>query len=146
MHPAPATVLVLLLGAACQSAEPAGEEPVPGGLLVRVVEGFGEPVRGAEVRAQGAVRRSPLVLLDELLAGSVRRADEYGLCWRTDERGAVRVPAGLLYRHVVARDGDRFGAEHIGSTQPDELAILLERDESVRARCVDAEGDRKSVG
>ncbi len=145
MHPASTAVLVLVLVASCRTAESPYEQPVPGGLLVRVVDAAGGPVAGAEVRAQGTGAKPHLVLLDELLAGSLRRAEEYGSSWRTDQRGEVRVAGGMLHRHVVARAGDRFGAAHVGAREPSELVIAIEREESVTVRCVGAQG-RPAVG
>lgn len=144
-----AAVLVFALTAGCRTAEVGYEDSVPGGLLVRVVDAAGEQVAGAEVRAQGASMRAatsmPVPVLDPLIAGSVRRAEDYGASWRTDSRGEVRVPGEILYRHVVARAGDRFGAAHVGAREPSELVVAIEREEVATVRCVDAEG-RPAVG
>lgn len=145
MHPASTAALVLVLVASCRTAESHDEQPVAGGLLVRVVDAAGEPVAGAEVRAQGAGAKPHLVLLDELLAGSLRRAEEYGSRWRTDQRGEVRVPGEILYGQVVARHGDRFGVAHVEEREPAELVVAIELEESVTVRCVDAQG-RPAVG
>lgn len=97
---------------------PRFEDPVEGGVLVRVVDEEGQPVAGAEVRAAVASERTATeaeqlaarsMVVEFLFASGLGQADRFGATWRTDSRGETRLPTAAGGVIVVARSADRWG-------------------------------------
>ncbi len=155
-------LLLLALAVGCRTPAAKFEEPLPGGLLVRVVDEAGRAVVGAEVRALLANEPNPTDL-DCLWAGRLGKVECYGRMWLTDAHGEMRLPAEAAPAVVIARQGERWGAslepQYVGGrhgwlpawakdASTGELpkssrgvrTIVLQRDESLDVLITDAQG------
>lgn len=146
MQHAQVAALVLVVTSGCRTAEVRFEDPVPGGLLVRVVDAEGHPVPGAEVRAPSLFAdperelADPDRLVELLYAGSVGRTERFGLAWRTDANGEARIAAVPPAACVAASSGTLWGATSDTASDSRELVITIRPDETQRVVCADREG------
>lgn len=144
-------VPLVLLPAACRAPTTTMyEEPVAGGLLVRVVDArTGSPVPGAEVIAGPYGSLSPSASAtpsfhDLLLAGEVGRTERFGPKWLCDDRGETRLPQEARSNPIIVRKNDLWGCSYRADDDrprdPSVITIALEPDQSTRAVCTDSKG------